>query len=260
MGSLAGKVAVVTGGGKGIGRAVCERFAREGATVVVATRSAPPGEEVVASITEAGGQAVLEALDIGDRSAVQSMIARTAQRFGGIDIVVHNAAPTGGAPLSAMTDDELNDMLDVGLKAAFWLTKDALPWLEKSPHGRILVTSSIAGTSTSIPGRVHYGAAKAGMTGFIKGAALELARSGITVNGVAPGLVLTPALTSFASAEQIAQVAAHSVPLGRPGQPEEIAHAFVFFASDESDFITGQLLTVDGGSTLGDATSAVGVQ
>jgi|SRR5271165_362830 len=137
MGRLAGRVAIVTGGGKGIGRAVCELFAREGARLVVATRSAAPGEEVVEAIKSAGGEAVLDVTDVGERSAVQAMVSRTADRYGAIDIVVHNAASDAGAALADIPDEDLDEMLNVGLKAAFWLTKDALPWLQKSSAGRI---------------------------------------------------------------------------------------------------------------------------
>jgi len=119
------------------------------------------------------------------------------------------------------------------------------------------VTSSVAGNRTAIPGRVHYGATKTGLTGFVRGAALELARTGITVNSVEPGLVLTPALLRFAEADQIASLAAATVPMGRPAQPEEIAAAFLFLASDAASYITGQTLTIDGGATLGDPASSV---
>jgi len=124
-------------------------------------------------------------------------------------------------------------------------------------RGTDLVTSSVAGNRTAIPGRVHYGATKTGLTGFVRGAALELARTGITVNSVEPGLVLTPALLRFAEADQIASLAAATVPMGRPAQPEEIAAAFLFLASDAASYITGQTLTIDGGATLGDPASSV---
>lgn len=215
MGKLDGRVAIVTGGGRGIGHATAQRFAREGAMVVVATRSAAPEQDVVDAITAAGGTALLEILNMGDRQAVRAMVMRAGDRFGRIDIVLHNAAYLTPASLTDMPEDVLDAMFDVGVKAAFWLTKDALPWLEKSPYGRIRVTSSVAGNRKSLPARVHYGAAKMAVTGFVRGAALELARKGITVNAIEPGLTRTHALESNATEEQIAAMGAQ-VPVGRP--------------------------------------------
>lgn len=252
MGKLEGRVAIVTGGGRGIGRATALLFAREGASVVVATRTAAPGQEVVDEIVAAGGEALLVTLDMGDRPAVKALVEATAARFGRIDIVLHNAAYLTPSSLADMPDEVLDKMFDVGIKAAFWLTKDALPWLERSPAGRILVTSSVAGNRKSLPTRVHYGAAKMAVTGFVRGAALELARKGITVNAIEPGLTRTHALESNATEAQIAAMGAQ-IPVGRPGKPEEIAAGFLFLACDEAAYTTGQCITMDGGASLGDA-------
>lgn len=251
MGSLEGRVAIVTGGGRGIGRATAKLFAQNGIKVMVATRTREPGQEVVDEIVAAGGEAVLDVLDMGDRAAVKAMVERTASHFGRIDIVLHNAAYLVPSSLAEMPDDVLDSMFEVGIKAAFWMTRDALPWLEKSPGGRILITSSIAGNRKSLPTRVHYGSMKMAVNGFVRGAALELAHKGITVNAIEPGLTRTHALESNATEEQIAAMGAQ-VPVGRPGKPEEIAAGFLFFASDEAAYTTGQSLTMDGGSSLGD--------
>jgi 3-oxoacyl-[acyl-carrier protein] reductase len=236
MGKLDGRVAIVTGGGRGIGRATALRFAAEGAKVVAATRTAAPGQEVVDEIVAGGGEAMLVTLDIGERAAVTALIEQVAARFGRIDIVLHNAAYLTPANLADMPDEVLDKMFDVGVKAIFWLTHDALPWLKKSPAARILVTSSVAGNQRSLPGRVHYGSVKMAVTGFVRGAGLELARLGITVNAM----------------EQIVAMGSE-IPIGRAGYPEEIAAGFLFLASDDAAYMTGRTITMDGGNSLGDA-------
>jgi 3-oxoacyl-[acyl-carrier protein] reductase len=251
MGKLQDRVAIVTGGGRGIGKATAMLFAKEGAKVVIATRTPEPGQDVVDAIRAAGGEAMLHTLDMGEREEVRGMVEAAATAYGRIDIVLHNAAYLVPSSLADMPDELLDSMFDVGVKACFWLTRDAMPWLVNSPAARILVTSSIAGNRKSLPTRVAYGSAKMAVTGFVRGAALELARKGITVNSVEPGLTRTYSLESHANEEQIAAISA-SIPIQRPGLPEEVAAAFLYFASDEAGYTTGQTLCVDGGSTLGE--------
>ena len=251
MGRLQDRVAIVTGGGRGIGRAIAELFASEGAKVVVATLTPQYGQEAIDVIKAAGGEAMLVPLDMGDRESVRAMVAKAAEAYGGIDIVVHNAAHIPFATIDKLSDAELDKTFDVGVKACFWLAKDALPHLQKSKAGRILVTSSIAGLSHAIVGMSHYSAVKAGINGFVRGAGLELARYGITVNAVAPGLTDSASLRRTASPEAIKSISAR-IPLRRPAESIEQAHGFLYLASDEAAYVTGTVLTIDGGSLLGD--------
>jgi len=255
MGKLAGRVAIITGSGRGIGRATAERFAEEGAKVMVATRTAESGEATIRAISDAGGEAILEVADVADREACRRLVARAADHFGKIDILLHNAAYADGGWLEANNDLHLDRMLDVGLKPCFWLSADALPYLEKSRCGRILVTSSVTGNRWVSPGRGAYSAMKCGVNGFIRSAAIELADRRITVNGVEPGLTLTDTIDRLTTPETLAQMAAQ-IPLGRAVHAREIADAFVYLASDEAAMMTGQTLVIDGGATLGFAQPA----
>lgn len=251
MGKLDGRVAIVTGSGRGIGRATAELFAEHGAKIVVATKTAAPGQEVVDAIVAKGGEALLVEADIGSRAAVESVVARTVEHFGKLDIVVHNAAYIPHAELPDITDEMLNSTFNVGVMAAFWLTQAALPHLERSEAGRILITSSLAGNRQSYIGLVPYGAVKAALNGFIRGAALELAAKGITVNGIEPGLTLGYHLQTHASTKVI-EALSEKIPLKRPAQPVEMGHGFLYLASDDAKYVTGQTIAIDGGSSIGD--------
>ena len=247
---LDGKITIVTGGGRGIGRGVALRFAAEGARVVVATRSETPGRETVEAIGSAGGEAVLDVVDLPTHAAVSALVARITERFGGIDVVIHNAASLETALVADVADDMLDRMFDLNVKCCFWLAKDALPWLRRSSAGRILITSSPAGNRVSLRRCVPYGAAKMAVLGFVRGAALELARDRITVNAVEPGFTLSHTVQTYLPPEQIVAVTA-TVPIGWAALPADIAATFVFLASDDASYITGQTFAVDGGLTLG---------
>jgi 3-oxoacyl-[acyl-carrier protein] reductase len=254
MGKLAGRVAIITGGGRGIGRATAERFAEEGAKIVIGARSAAPGEATVKAIADAGGEAILEVSDVGKRDACRRLVARAVEHFGRLDIVLHNAAYAEGGMLDTTDDIHLDQTLDVGLKPCFWLTVDALPYLEKSPAPRILVTSSVTGNHWVTPGRGAYSAMKCGVTGFIRSTAIELAHKRITVNAVEPGLTLTDSVDRMIPPAVLEQMES-AIPLGRAVYAREIADAFVYLASDEAAMMTGQRLTIDGGATLGSAAA-----
>lgn len=247
--SLRGRVAIVTGGGRGIGREIARVFARAGAAVVVATRTAGPGEETVRMIEAEGGKATLLSVDLAKRADSFALVEETVRLFGRLDIVVHNAGAFPFVTVADISEEDLDLTLNVNLKAAFWLTKAAAPILKNAPSPRLLFTSSLSGPRFSAPTMVHYGASKAGLNGFIKGAALEYAPDGITVNGVEPGAILTDALRELGGPEQQAAVAA-AIPAGRLGDPVDIAYAMLFLASDQANYITGQTIVVDGGISV----------
>lgn len=247
---LSDRIALVTGAGLGIGRAIAKRFAAEGARVVVGTRTASDGEETVADIRRNGGQASLVVADVGSREQATHLVAETAHLYGGLDILLHNAAHCPYARIDDLTDDDLDRTLSVNLKACFWLTQAALPHLRASKGGgRILATSSISGNHASAKGLVHYSASKAGISGFVRNLALELGRDRITVNAVEPGFILTER-NSAPQMEGFVKGTAGRVPLIRLGEPEDIANAMLFLASTEASYITGQSIVVDGGITL----------
>ncbi len=247
--TLNGKVAIVTGSGQGIGRGIAEVFAAAGATVVVATRTEASGRETVKAITEQGGTATLIAADVGSSATCQNIVDQTVEQYGKLDILVHNAGVFPINHVVNIPDEELDYVLAVNLKAAFWLSKAALPHMLKSGWGRLLFTSSVTGPRVAMPGFAAYGASKSGLNGFIRTAALEYARRNITVNGVEPGFILTPAMDVFGSEEEVDEMRA-LIPAGRFGHTDDIAHTMLFLASDHAGYITGQTIVVDGGSTL----------
>lgn len=254
--SLADRVAVVTGAGRGIGRAIATVFARAGCKVLIATRGREAGESVAAAIAAEGGTAVLHVCDLAEPDACREAVEAAAGGFGRLDIVVHNAGVYPICSLADMTADTLDHTLGVNLKAAFWLTQAALPWLKQAPHPRILVTSSVTGPRVALPGLAHYAASKSGLNGFVRAAAMELAKFRITVNGVEPGLIRTEAMDALGDENQVAAMAAQ-IPLRRLGLPEEIAYAMQYLASGEAAFVTGQTLVLDGGALLPENASAL---
>lgn len=243
---LDGKVALVTGAGRGIGAAVATRLAQAGACVLVANRTLDAAQEVAAALVADGARAraaPFDATEEGCRHAVDG----TLQAFGRLDILVHNAGGCAWSPIEALTSEALDQTLALNLKSCFWLVQAALPALKRR-GGRILVTSSVTGPRVAMREAAHYAAAKAGVNGFIRAAALELASHRITVNGVEPGFVAKPRGRLSEPARQ--QRLVRYIPLGRAGEPDDVACAMLYFASDEAQWITGQTLVVDGGMTL----------
>jgi 3-oxoacyl-[acyl-carrier protein] reductase len=245
-GRLEGRAAVVTGAARGIGRATAEVYAREGARVLVVDKDAAAAE---AAVGEIGSGAAACACDVTVRGDVEAMAAAAVEKFGGIDILTQNAGIYPNTPVEDITDDEWALVMNVNTRSALYTAQACLPHLRKSKAGRITITSSITGPKVGYPGFVHYGASKAALNGLIRSLALELVKDGITVNGVEPGTVLTPGVQALLTPEEVEGVAAN-IPMRRFAAPIDIAHAHLFFASDEAEYVTGQTIVVDGGQIL----------
>jgi 3-oxoacyl-[acyl-carrier protein] reductase len=245
---LEGKVAVVTGASRGIGRAIAERLAAEGARVVVNYRnSADQAAEVVAAIEAQGGEAIACQADVSDWAQSQALMQMATDRWGTIDILVNNAGTTRDKLLMMMKESDWDLVIDTNLKSVFNCCKAVARGMVRQRSGRIINITSVAGLAGN-PGQTNYAASKAGIVGFTKSLAKELGARHITVNAVAPGYVPTALTNNLPEALQ--QAAIDHTPLGRFGKPEEIAAAVAFFAADEAAFITGQVLSVDGGLAM----------
>ena len=242
------RVAIITGASAGIGRGITHIFAQEGAKIVTASRNIEAGERLVREVKDAGGDAIFVAADISRKLDNEKVAAAALERFGRIDILVHNAGIFWEVMLDDMTEDDWDRCHNLNLKGTLFSTQAVLPAMKRQKHGRILVTSSITGPKTGMPGFAHYGASKGGVNGFVRNAAVELAPHGITVNAVEPGNILTEGLADLG--EDYLTTMTKAIPLGKLGSPEDIAYAMAFLASDEAGWITGQTLTVDGGQTL----------
>jgi 3-oxoacyl-[acyl-carrier protein] reductase len=246
MQPLTDQVAVVTGGARGIGRGIAAVLAAEGARVVVVDVDAEVGEETAAAL----GVLAIPA-DVTDRSSVETMASRVADELGRIDIVAANAGAYPFAELETLDDEMWNRVMDLNVGGAVRTVQACLPAMRARGYGRIVLTSSITGPITGQPGFTHYGASKAAMLGFMRSAAVELARSGITVNAVMPGNVATEGFADTSDEHQRRMLS--SIPMGRYAEPEEIGWAVRFLASPEAAYITGQTLVVDGGQVLPEA-------
>jgi 3-oxoacyl-[acyl-carrier protein] reductase len=245
---LDGKIALVTGASRGIGRAVALRLAAEGAKVAVNyAGNAKAAEEVVDKIKAAGGEAFSYQCNVADSSAVDAMIKEVAARFGGIDILVNNAGITRDTLLLRMKESDWDDVLDTNLKGVFLCTKAVSRLMMKQRKGRIVNMASVVGL-TGNAGQANYAAAKAGVIGFTKSAAKELASRGITVNAVAPGFIATDMTAVLPDA--VKAELEKSIPLARLGEAEDVAKAVLFLVSDDASYITGQTINVDGGMVM----------
>ncbi|WP_261570433.1 3-oxoacyl-ACP reductase FabG [Frankia gtarii] len=256
--SVAGRTVVVTGGSKGIGKGIARVFAAAGANVVLSGRDVVAAATTAQELDELGDGAVSFVLADVASAGDNARLARTvAERHGGVDVVCANAGISPSAPLAAITEADLDEVLGTNVKGAILTVQAFLPALVASGHGRVILTSSITGPVTGFPGWAHYGASKAAMLGFMRTAAVELARDRVTVNAVLPGSVRTEGLDELGVDYLNAMEAA--IPLRRLGEVDEIGHAALFLASDEASYITGQALVIDGGQILPESPAAVGL-
>ena len=252
---LSERVALVTGGGRGIGAAIVTRFAEAGATVIIANRSGEVAEALAKDLIGRGLRAETVPFERLDRASLRTTVDGVAERYGRMDILVHNAGGCLWSSLEDLDESKLDETLSLNLKAAFWLAQAAIPRMRSNSFGRILVTSSVS-ARVAMGGGAHYSAAKAGVNAFIRGAAFELARDGITVNGVEAGFIAKPGRGTMSTPENIKRIG-RFVPMGRMGEADDIAFAMRYLASDEAKYITGQTIVVDGGSTLPETGFAV---
>jgi 2-deoxy-D-gluconate 3-dehydrogenase len=252
---LAGKVAVVTGGAKGIGFGICFRLSEAGAAILVADLDQAAAEQAAAELERAGGRAVARGVDVSDEQQVQAMVRACRDEFGSIDILVNNAGIYPAVPISDMTAAAFDQVIAVNLRGLFLCTKHAgAAMIEQGRGGRIVNVTSIDALHPSMVGLAHYDASKHGAWGFTKNSALELAPHGIWVNAIAPGGIATPGLaaTQSGAAADVIDLEAFlaGIPMGRLGEPDEIGKVALFLASDLASYMTGSQIVVDGGVLL----------
>jgi dihydroanticapsin dehydrogenase len=248
-GRLEGKVAVITGSTSGIGRATAELFAQEGARVVVNGRRKELGEQVVEGIRAAGGTASFFHADIGQSEQLQALIAYAVDTYGHLDILMNNAVSGRGGTVVEMKEEAWDAMMAVSLKAVFLGCKYAIPEMIKAGGGSIINISSVHGFVVA-PRAAAYATAKAGMINLTRQVALDFGKQGIRANCICPGLIITESRTEWFAVEENMRREQALYPVGRPGWPIDVARAAVFLASEESSFITGHCLVVDGGQTI----------
>jgi len=248
MSRFTGKAAIVTGASRGIGREIALQLAKEGAKVVVNySGSKDKADEVVSLITQLGGEAFAIQADVSKTDSVKNMVDQTLERFGSIDILVNNAGITRDNLLMRMKEDEWDDVLNINLKGVFLCTKGVTRQMMRQRAGKIVNVASIVGVSGN-PGQANYVAAKAGVIGFTKTVAKELAARNINVNAVAPGFITTD--MTEALNDEVKDQMLSAIPLGKLGSPENVAKTVLFLLSEDAAYITGQTIHVDGGMVM----------
>ncbi len=254
--SIEGKSVLVTGASKGIGKGIARVFARHGGKVLAVSRNGDEAEAAAAEIREAGGgTATGFAADVSDLASMEAAAAAADERHGGLDILCANAGIFPSAKIEAMEVAEWEGLMATNLTGAFISVKACLPLLKGAEYGRIVLTSSITGPVTGFPGWTHYGASKAGQLGFMRTAAMEIAKYGITINAVMPGNIETGGLADLGEDYKAGMAA--SIPLGKLGQVEDIGYAALYLASKEAGFVTGTTIIVDGGQIIPESMEAL---
>ncbi|WP_413203397.1 SDR family NAD(P)-dependent oxidoreductase [Rhodospirillum sp. A1_3_36] len=245
------RVVIVTGGGIGIGRATCAQFSAQGDHVVITDVLEDEGRALAEELTAAGGDCVFLPLNVRDTAQAEAVVAEVVARHGKVDVVVANAGIAHRVPLAELSDEKWDETFDIDLKGMLRVIRPAVPAM--GAGSSIICLSSIMGVAYGWDAHVHYSSAKAGVVGLVRGLAVELARSGIRVNGVAPGYIRTAQLLSEKNSlgPKAAEIASPYIPMGRLGEPEEIAKVIGFLASADASYLTGQVLTVDGGLLVG---------
>ncbi len=251
---LDGRVAVVTGAASGIGAATARIFADAGADLVLGWYAGDPHdvEPVREAVEERGRRCLVVEVDVSKTPAVEHLISAAVEGLGRVDIVIANAAIARDVPSTELDDERWGELIEVDLAGVFRCFRAALLYMIDQGFGRLLATSSIAGAFQGWARHVHYTAAKAGIVGLVRGLAVEVAPHGITVNAVAPGVIVTPQSLDPVNSlgPEGVEAFASRVPVGRNGQPEDIAYAFLYLASEEASFLTGQVMLIDGGVSL----------
>lgn len=245
MQGLKNKIVVVTGAGQGIGKATAIRFANEGSKVVVAEYNSTTGNAVVDMITESGGNSLFVQVDISNRKSVQKMVSETMKKFGRIDVLVNNAGVIDDVTLKKMTDEQFDRVVNVNMKGTFICAQEVATIMQEQEYGVILNAASVVALYGNF-GQTNYVASKAGIIGMTKVWARELGKYNIRVNAVAPGFIQTDMVKDIP--EEVLTASLQHVPLKRMGQPEEVAATYCFLASDDARYITGTVISVDGGS------------
>lgn len=247
------KTVLITGAGIGIGRATAKAFAKAGYRVVATDVLEKEGVSVADEIVRAGGKAEFHKLDVRSTEAADAVVAAAEKKYGGIDAIIANAGIAHRVPLAKLDDEKWDHTFEIDLKGVYRVIRPAVAGMRARKAGAIVCLSSIMGVAYGWDEHVHYSSAKAGVVGLVRGLAVELAKDGVRVNGVAPGYIRTAQLLSeeHSLGPKGAEAAGAFIPMGRIGEPEEIADVIVFLASDGARYMTGQVVVVDGGLLVG---------